>query len=91
MQTDIGCDVKSTSQIVKCNRTDSHKQDTLKVWLENLECAAIKSTAMSHVMIYIFSLFIKNSIGEIIIFVNNEVEMISTFFSLSRQEINLVL
>ena len=91
MKADVGSDVEATGQIVEGDRTDTHKENTLEVWFEYLEGIAVKTTAVGHVMIGILAQLIENGVGEVVVFVNDEIKMIASLLGFFGQYVDFVL
>ena len=66
--------IEAARHIVQGNRTDTSDENTLKHTLELLEDITIKAVGMSDCPIYIFTLLIEHGIGEIVIFIDDQIE-----------------
>lgn len=91
MSADVGGNVEAAGQIVESDWTDTHKEDTLEVWLEYLECTAIKTATMCHIVVGILAQLIEYRIGKVVVFVNDKVEMIATFLGFLGKNVDLIL
>jgi len=66
--------IETARHIVQGNRTDTCDENTLKHALELLEDITIEAVGMGDCPIYIFTLLIEHGIGEIVIFIDDQVE-----------------
>ena len=72
---DIPSHIIPTCYIIKCNRTDTHHEDTLEVSLELLEDITIESIGMSNGMIHFLTMLIEHYISKIIIFIDDKIKL----------------
>lgn len=66
--------IEPTRHIIQGHRTDTCDEDTLKHALELLEDITIEAIGMGDCPIYILALLIEQGIGEIVIFIDNQIE-----------------
>ena len=66
--------IESTCHIVQGNRTDTSDENTLKHTLELLEDITIEAIGMGDCPIYILTLFVEHGIGEIVVFIDYQIE-----------------
>ena len=71
---DMPANIESTRHIVQGHRTDTSDEDTLKHALEFLEDITIETISMGDCPIYILTLLIEHGIGEIVIFIDDQIE-----------------
>lgn len=66
--------IEPTRHIVQGNRTDTCDENTFKHTLELLEDITVEAIGMGDCPIYILALLIEHGIGEIVIFIDNQIE-----------------
>ena len=71
---DMPANIESTRHIVQGYRTDTCDEDTLKHTLELLEDITVEAVGMGDCPIYILTLLIEHGIGEIVIFIDDQIE-----------------
>jgi hypothetical protein len=70
---DAPVDIVAAGHVVQRDRTDSHHEDAVEHALKLLEIFTIEATLMSEFLEYILALFAQYHIGEIVIFINDEI------------------
>ena len=71
---DMPANIEPTRHIVQGHRTDTCDENTFKHTLELLEDITVEAIGMGDCPIYILTLLIEHSIGEIVIFIDNQIE-----------------
>ena len=85
--TDIPADIESAGQIVQCDWTYAGHKNAFEHALEFLEYLAIESAGMSQGMIYLVALLVEDNVGEVIIFIDDEIELGAIF---SRMQVQII-
>ena len=67
-------DIESTSHIIQGNWAYACHEDAGKVALELLEHIAVEAIGMGDGMIYFLTFFVEYGIGEVVVFVDDEIE-----------------
>ena len=71
---DMPANIEPTRHIVQGNRTDTCDENTFKHTLELLEDITVEAVGMGDCPIYILALLIEHGIGEIVIFIDDQIE-----------------
>ena len=87
---DVPADIESAGEIIQCNGADTCHEDAFEHSFKLFENLPVESAGMSQGMIDFITLFVQNYVGEVVIFVNNQIEMGTIVAGLSIQKIQLV-
>ena len=83
-------DVETAGHIIERNRTHTRHEDTFKRTLEFLEDVTIKAFSMGNGTIYSFALLVEHRVGEVVIFVDDEIGTKIQFFRFIVDKYQLV-
>ena len=75
-------DVETTRHIIQGHRTYSRDENPVEIALELLEDVTIETFGMGDCPIHILTLFVKHGVGEVVVFVDNQVKRVSFGFRL---------
>ena len=79
IETHVQCDVVATGEIVERNGRDAKHDDAVEHRLEELEDVAVEADAVGELMISPLSLHVEHVVGEVVVFVDDEIELKSQF------------
>ena len=70
-------DVETTRHIIQGHRTYSRDENPVEITLELLEDVTIETFGMGDCPIHILTLLVKHGVGEVVVFVDNQVKRVS--------------
>ena len=82
LRRNMPADIETTRHIIQGHRTYSRDENPVEIALELLEDVTIETFGMGDCPIHILTLFVKHGVGEVVVFVDNQVKRISFGFRL---------
>ncbi len=82
-------DVVATRKVVKRDRRHAEHDDTVKHRLEEFEDVAVEASAVSEFMISLLPFHVEHVVGEIVVLVDDEIELVSCLLCLHPDYVEL--
>ena len=77
LRRNMPADVETTRHIIQGHGTYSRDKNPVEITLELLEDVTIETFGMGDCPIHILTLFVKHGVGEVVVFVDNQVKRVS--------------
>ena len=77
LRRNMPADVETTRHIIQGHGTYSRNKNPVEITLELLEDVTIETFGMGDCPIHILTLFVKHGVGEVVVFVDNQVKRVS--------------
>ena len=78
----VPSNVETAGQVIECNRADSCHENAGKHPLEYLEYLSVESAGVCQCPIHLLAVLVEHDIGEVIVFIDDEIELVALLGSL---------